>query len=148
MVEPIVAIPGEPRERQPALGYAMVATAATLFAFNGTVSKVILGSGISAERLTEVRCAGALLGLIMLALATRPASLRVQLADLPLLVALGVGGLALVQWSYFFAIHRLEIGIALLIQFVGPILVALWARFVYHEPVGRRIWLALGLALA
>ena len=62
-------------------------------------------------------------------------------------MALGVGGLALVQWSYFFAIHRVEIGIALVIQFVGPILVALWARFVYGEHVRRRIWLALVLAL-
>jgi drug/metabolite transporter (DMT)-like permease len=148
MVEPIVPIPGEPHEQRPALGYAMVAIAATLFAVNGTVSKVILSSGISAERLTEVRCAGAVLGLVLLTLATRPSSLRIQRADLPLLLALGVGGLALVQWSYFFAIHRLEIGIALLIQFVGPILVALWARFVYHEPVRQRIWAALGLALA
>ncbi len=32
---------------RPALGYAMVAVAATLFAVNGTVSKVILGSGIN-----------------------------------------------------------------------------------------------------
>jgi drug/metabolite transporter (DMT)-like permease len=148
MVEPIVAIPGEPHARRPALGYAMVAIAATLFAVNGTVSKVILGSGISAERLTEVRCAGAVFGLVLLTLAARPAALRIRLNDLPLLLALGVGGLALVQWSYFFAIHRLEIGIALLIQFVGPILVALWARFVYHEPVRQRIWTALGLALA
>jgi hypothetical protein len=30
-------------QRRPALGYAMVAIAATLFAVNGTVSKVILG---------------------------------------------------------------------------------------------------------
>jgi drug/metabolite transporter (DMT)-like permease len=147
MVEPIVPIPGEPHEQRPALGYAMVAIAATLFAVNGTVSKVILGSGISAERLTEVRCAGALTGLLLLACATRPASLRVRLAELPLLVALGVGGLALVQWSYFFAIHRLEIGIALLIQFVGPIFVALWARFVFKEPVRQRIWIALAFAL-
>jgi drug/metabolite transporter (DMT)-like permease len=65
-----------------------------------------------------------------------------------LLAVLGTCGLALVQWSYFFAIHRLEIGIALLIQFVGPILVALWARFVYGEQVRERIWLSLGLALA
>jgi drug/metabolite transporter (DMT)-like permease len=147
MVEPIVAIPGEPHERRPVLGYAMVAIAATLFAVNGTVSKVILGSGISAERLTEVRCAGALVGLLLLACATRPASLRASLRELPLLIALGVGGLALVQWSYFFAIHRLEIGIALLIQFVGPIFVALWARFVFREPVRQRIWLALAFAL-
>jgi drug/metabolite transporter (DMT)-like permease len=148
MVEPILHVPGEPHQPRPALGYAMVAIAATLFAVNGTVSKVILKSGITAQELTEVRCAGALFGIVLLAAATRPASLRVRLEELPLLVALGIGGLALVQWSYFYAIARLEIGIALLIQFVGPILVALWARFVYGEHVRQRIWLALCLALA
>jgi drug/metabolite transporter (DMT)-like permease len=132
---------------RPALGYAMVALAAALFAVNGTVSKVILGSGIDAEQLTEVRCAGALLGLTVIAATTRPGSLRIRRRELPLLVAIGVGGLALVQWSYFYAIHRVAIGIALVIQFVGPILVALWARFVYGEHVRRRIWLALALAL-
>src|SRR5207302_4530444 len=114
MVEPIFPAPHEPHEPRPALGYTMVAVAAALFAVNGTVSKVILGSGISSQRLTEVRCAGALVGLVLITAATRPASLRVRLRELPLLAALGVGGLALVQWSYFFAIHRLEIGIALL----------------------------------
>jgi drug/metabolite transporter (DMT)-like permease len=125
----------------------MVAVAATLFAINGTVSKVILGSGIDAQQLTEVRCAGALLGLMVIALATRPAALPLRRSELPLIVALGVVGLALVQWSYFFAIHRVAIGVALVIQFVGPILVALWARFVYHEQVRARIWVSLVLAL-
>jgi len=131
-----------------AIGYAMVAVAATLFAINGTVSKVILGSGIDSERLTEVRCAGALVGLLLLAVATRPAALPLRREELPLVIALGVGGLAIVQWSYFVAIHRVAIGVALVIQFVGPILVALWARFVYGEDVRARIWFALALAIA
>jgi drug/metabolite transporter (DMT)-like permease len=131
----------------PALGYAMVAVAATLFAVNGTVSKVILDAGLDSQQLTEVRCAGALVGLTVIALVLRPSSLRIRRNELPLLIALGIGGLALVQWSYFFAIHRVAIGIALVIQFVGPILVALWARFVYGEHVRRRIWVALALAL-
>ena len=95
---------------RPALGYSMVAVAAALFAVNGTVSKVILGSGINSQQLTEVRCAGALIGLTLIAAATRPSSLRIRRNELLLLVALGVAGLALVQWSYFFAIHRVEIG--------------------------------------
>ena len=132
---------------RPALGYAMVAVAATLFALNGTVSKVVLASGISSVELTEVRSAGAVVGLALIAALTRPASLHIRAGELPLLVALGIG-LALVQWSYFFAIHRLDIGIALLIQYIAPILVALWARFVFHEPVRRRIWVALVLSLA
>jgi drug/metabolite transporter (DMT)-like permease len=131
---------------RPALGYAMVALAATLFAVNGTVSKVILGSGIDSQQLTEVRCAGALFGLMVIAAVIRPTSLRLRREELPLLVALG-GGLALVQWSYFYAIHRVAIGIALVIQFVGPIFVALWARLVYREDVRARIWVALALAL-
>jgi len=125
----------------------MVAVAATLFAVNGTVSKVILGSGISSGQLTAVRCAGALIGLALIAAGTQPRSLRVRTGDLPVLIALGIA-LAVVQWAYFFAIHRLDIGIALLIQFVAPIFVALWARFVFHEPVRRRIWAALALSVA
>src|SRR3989442_930010 len=103
---------------RPGLGYAMVAAAATLFAINGTVSKVILGSGISSGQLTAVRCAGAFIGLTLIAVAKRPGSLRAHAGDLPLLIALGIG-LAVVQWSFFFAIHRLDIGIALLIQYVA-----------------------------
>jgi drug/metabolite transporter (DMT)-like permease len=132
---------------RPALGYAMVAVAATLFAVNGTVSKVVLGSGISSGQLTEVRCAGALIGMAFIAVATRPTSLRLNLVEVPLVAALGLG-LALVQWSYFFAIHRLEIGIALLLQYLAPVLVALWARFVFHDAVRRRIWTALALSVA
>jgi len=132
---------------RPGLGYAMVAIAATLFAVNGTVSKVILGSGISSGQLTAVRCAGALIGLALIAAVTRPRSLRIRTGELPLLISLGIS-LALVQWAYFFAIHRLDIGIALLIQYIAPLLVAFWARFVFHEPVRQRIWLALAVSLA
>src|SRR2546430_14725401 len=99
MVEPIIRVPNEPHAPRPALGYAMVAAAATLFAVNGTVSKGILGSGIGSQQLTEVRCAGAFAGLVLIALAGRPGSLRVYRGELPLMVVRGIG-LALVQLSY------------------------------------------------
>ena len=53
-----------------------------------------------AQQLTEVRCAGALVGLTLIAFATRLGSLPLQRSELPLLAALGISGLALVQWSY------------------------------------------------
>ena len=59
----------------------------------------------------------------------------------------GVVGRAFVQWFYFLAIHRRAIGSALLIEYLAPLLVALWSRFAYHDPARRRIWAALGLAL-
>jgi drug/metabolite transporter (DMT)-like permease len=148
VVEPILPGPEVPGERRSLLGHLMVLAAAFLFAVNGAVSKVILDSGISSSQLAEVRSTGAVVGLAPLLLAFRPAGLRLSLRELPFLAFFGVCGLAFVQWFYFLAIHRLAIGIALLIQYLAPLLVALWARFVLRERVRRRIWAALALALA
>src|SRR4051812_44161829 len=125
----------------------MAASAATLWAVNGTVSKVILGSGISSLRLLEVRSLGAAIGFVLVLLLIAPARLRVTRRELPFLAVFGVCGLAFVQWFYFLSIHRLAVGIALLIEYLGALLVALWARYVFHEHVRRRIWVALALAL-
>jgi drug/metabolite transporter (DMT)-like permease len=126
----------------------MVLTAASLWAVNGVISKVIIESGeVPAQRLTEVRTTGAFLLLAATLALTRPETLRVRRAELPILLIFGVLGLALVQWLYFEAISRLDIGVALLIQYIAPVLVALWARFAYHEPVRRRIWAALALSI-
>ena len=134
--------------RRPRLGVAMTLAAACLWAVNGAVSKVILVStGISSLRLTELRataaCAGLALGLLVLA----PGRLRFTRRDIPFLAFYGICGFALVQWLYFVSIEYLPIGIALLIEFTGPVLVALWVRLVWHEAVRRRVWAALALAL-
>jgi drug/metabolite transporter (DMT)-like permease len=147
-VADVAYIPGERgRERRPALGYAMVISAALLFALNGTVSKVVLQSGVSSLELTQVRATGAFLGFALVLAVTRRPMLRLTRRELPYLVVFGIAGVALVQWLYFVSIGRLPIGIALLLEYLGPILIALWAWAVYKEPIRRRIWLALALAL-
>jgi drug/metabolite transporter (DMT)-like permease len=144
----VAYIPGEPgRERRPAVGYAMIIFAALLFALNGTVSKVVLQSGISSLELTQVRATGAFLGFAIILAVWRRESLRLTRRELPYLVAFGVAGVALVQWLYFVSIGRLPIGIALLIEYLAPILIAVWAWAVFKEQIRRRIWAALVLAL-
>ena len=135
-------------DRRPILGYAMIAVAAALFAVNGTVSKVVLASGLSSLRLAQIRLTGAALALLALLAVARPAALRLRRNELPFLAVFGICGVALVQWLYFASIDRLPIGIALLLQYLAPLIVALWARFVMHRPVRSRIWVALVLALA
>jgi drug/metabolite transporter (DMT)-like permease len=126
----------------------MVLAATAMWGINGTVSKAILGDGLSSPRLTEVRSTGAALALGAVLLASQRWRLRVRRDEILSLIAFGILGLALVQWLYFFAIHRLQIGIALLIQYLAPVLIALWARFVAKEAVRKRIWAALILSLA
>jgi drug/metabolite transporter (DMT)-like permease len=59
---------------------------------------------------------------------------------------LGIAGAAMVQWLYFVAIDRLPVGIALLLEFTAPALVAMYARVVRREQVQARTWLPIGLA--
>ena len=126
----------------------MVWTAAALFALNGTVSKVVLEPGSSSRELTQARSAGACAGFALVLALTRPsAAPRFTRRELGFLAVFGIAGVASVQWLYFVAIQRLPVGIALLIQYIGPLLLALWARFVMHARVRRRVWVALVLAL-
>jgi len=148
VVEPILSAgKGQTHDRRPVLGYSMVLAATALWGINGSMAKGALSSGLSSLRLTEVRSTGAALILVAALMATRPQSLRITRKELPFLLLFGVIGLAFVQLFYFVAIHRLEIGVALLIQYVAPILIALYARLVLKEPVRRRVWAALILAL-
>jgi drug/metabolite transporter (DMT)-like permease len=146
---PLVAVAADaPRGRKPVLGFALIFTAATLFGINGSVAKVALSSGLSSLRLTEARCAGACIGLVLIVLIRSPAALRVDRRSLVRLAVFGVVGVALVQLFYFLAIRRLEIGVALLIQYLGPLFVAIWARTFGHEQIRARVWAALVLSLA
>jgi len=135
------------RVRHPRLGYAMASTAALLWALNGVVSKVVRENALSAVQLAEARSTGACAGFALLLLVTARTRLAVRRQELAFLAFFGIARLAFVQWFYFLAIRRLDIGIALLIQYTAPLLVALYARFWRHEPVRGRVWVALVLAL-
>jgi drug/metabolite transporter (DMT)-like permease len=129
-------------------GAVMALLAALLFGLNGTVSKLVLASGLVPGELMALRVGGAGLLLVGALAITRPMALRVRVAEVPGLLLYGLVGVSLVQWFYFVAIERLPVGIALLIEFTAPLFVALWVRFVRREPVRRRIWAAVALSLA
>lgn len=136
------------KDGRPARGYLLYLLAACLFALNGTVSKSILLSGIDPARLSQLRVTIAFLILLAVVAVTRPSALRIRRKEIPVLLAFGILGIAMTQYLYFVAIDLLPVGIALLIEFTAPIMVALWFRFGMHESVNRSVWVGLALALA
>ncbi len=134
--------------RRTAVGVALVATASLLFAVNGTVSKLAMQAGLSTTRLVELRSLGAAVVLVAAVLVRTPRDRLPRGRELAGLAVLGVVGMAMVQWLYFVAISRLPVGLALLIEYTAPLLVALWARFVLKEDVRARVWWALAACLA
>lgn len=134
--------------RNAAIGAAYALTGAFLFGVNGSVSKVVVSTGVSPEQLTLARCAAATLIAGGWLAATRWRSLAVSGRELASFAALGVAGLAMVQWLYTVAISLLPVGVALLFEYTAVVIVALFAWLVWREPVARRLWLAIGAVLA
>jgi drug/metabolite transporter (DMT)-like permease len=142
------------RRREPALGFVLVLVGAALFIQNAGVSRVALRAGVDPLTLTSVRVTGTAAVLLLVAALVRRDALRPPSGRLALLLVVhGLVGVAALQWTYFVAIDRLPVGMALLLEYQAPILVALWARFAQREPVRPRLWAGLvlawgGLALA
>jgi drug/metabolite transporter (DMT)-like permease len=139
--------PVDLRDRRPVLGYAIYLVAATLFALNGSVSKFLLLGGVPWQRLSQLRVTLAFLILFVVVLLVRRSGLRLRRSEVGRIAVYGILGIAATQSLYFLGIQRLAVGVALLIEFTAPIMVALWFRFVMREPVRDRVFLALLLAL-
>jgi drug/metabolite transporter (DMT)-like permease len=134
--------------RNPSLGLGLVVLGASLFIVNAGVSRVALRAGVDPVTLTTVRVTGTVLILLVFAALFRRGALRPPRGRLTwMLVAHGLIGVAALQWTYFVAIDRLPVGMALLLEYQAPILVAVWARVVQKEHVRGRMWLGLGLAV-
>lgn len=118
-----------------------------MFIVNACVSRVTLRAGVDPLMLTTVRITGTFLVLLAFVAVFRRDALRPPPGRLAaLIVGHGLVGVAALQWTYFVAIDRLPVGMALLLEYQAPILVALWARLVQHERVRARMWWGLALA--
>ena len=104
--------------------------------------------GLSAWRLTQIRTTGAFLILFLYVYAKNKQSLRIKRQELPILIVFGVFGFAAVNLLYFLAIQRLNVGIALIIEFTSPIWIALWLRFVQKKIVSKLMWWGLVTGLS
>src|SRR5262245_2660234 len=106
-----------------------LASAAT-FGTSGPFAKALLVTGWSSGAVVLLRVAGAALVLAVptaMALRGRWGLVR---ANLGAVLAYGVVAVAGCQVTYFYAVQRLSVGVALLLEYLGVILVVLfvWAR--------------------
>jgi drug/metabolite transporter (DMT)-like permease len=129
------------------LGTILSIAASAFFGLGASVSKVGLQAGLDPIRLTALRCTGTAVGLFIVIAVFRPSLLRVRRADLPVLIVLGLTGAALVQFLFFTAIDRLPVGIALLLEFTAPFLIAVYSQVVLRQPADRRSWIAIALGM-
>jgi len=117
------------------------------FAISSIPAKLAMESGLSAWRLTQIRTIGAFLVLFIYVYLKNKSSLKIKAKELPILIIFGVFGFAAVNLLYFLAIQRLNVGIALIIEFTAPIWIALWMRFIQKKLISKLLWWGLVIGL-
>jgi drug/metabolite transporter (DMT)-like permease len=129
------------------VGYLLALLASLLFGLNGSTTKVVVEAGISPAQLTFFRVTViAILAGITLLVVNR-AAFRIPGRQVVIMAVLGVAGVALIQWFYAVAISLLPVGIALMLEYSGVLVIALVARFIFKERVKPRIWGAIAAVL-
>jgi len=116
-------------------GYIYVALAAVLWASSGNASKYLFNSGVSPFELVQLRTTIAAAALLSGLAVWRPSLLKISMKDLPGFLLLGIS-LALVQFTYLFAISKIQVAAAILLQYQSPVFIALYVYIVYRRNIG------------
>ncbi len=128
-------------------GYICVVIAAILWASSATAGKALFQTGISPMELIQIRLtlSAALLGIFFCIF--RRTYLSIRLKDLFYFVLLGGIAMAMVQVSYFYAISKIYVSAAILLQYLGTILIAAYSIAFWHERLTAVKIAALFLAM-
>ncbi|MBT9255143.1 DMT family transporter [Phycicoccus sp. MAQZ13P-2] len=138
--------------RHVGVGLVALLLSSAAFGTSGPFAKSLIGAGWSPGAVVLLRIAGAAVLLLPVGLWQVRHRLREVRRELPLVGAYGCLAVAAAQLGYFQAVERLAVGVALLIEYLGIVLVVLWVwlltRRAPHRLTGLGIVLALtGLAL-
>src|SRR4051812_29133572 len=133
------------RTKSIGLGFALFS--AVTFGGSGPFAKALIGAGFSPEQAAWLRILGSAVLLVPLALIFRgQAGIRAARRSWPQLLLYGLTGIAGCQTLFFIAASRLPVGVAILLEFTGPVLVVGWLKFGRKVAVPRSA--ALGVAIA
>jgi len=124
-------------------GYIFVIIAALLWGVSGSSAKFLFNSGITPFQLVQLRLTlsvGILFGVLA---ALRPSLLRISIKDIGYFIFFGTVGMAGVQFTYLYAISKINVATAVLLQYMAPFFIVIYSALFLKEKPSRATTLAL-----
>lgn len=123
--------PTQTAARSPfALGLLVALFSAATFGSSGTFGAALLETGWTPGALVTARITGAALVMAVPAAIAMRGHWHLVRRNIPRLLAYGVFAVAGCQFAYFMAVDHLSVGVALLLEYLAPVLIVgwVWAR--------------------
>ena len=131
----------------PSRGIAFVLLSSFCFGTTGPFAKAVIEAGFTPVQVVELRVSGAAAVMLLICLLRGGASLRLTRRQVPFLLAYGLIAFFGVEALYFIAIQRLQVGVALLLEYMSIVLVALWAKLVQKRKLAWTTWAGMAAAV-
>jgi len=132
----------------PRRGYGYVILAAICWAAGGSASKFLFNSGITPFQMVQLRLTTSTV-ILALWLWWRHRNLfKIEGRDMPYFLLLGTLGMAAINITYLFAISRLNVAVAILLEYLASIFIALYAVLFMGDRLTALMKLAIICAVA
>jgi drug/metabolite transporter (DMT)-like permease len=115
------------------LGYLFVVLAATCWASGASASKFLFHNGISPFQLVQLRITTAMAFLFLWLVCRHRSLLRIARADILYFLLLGTFGMAAINITYLYAISKLNVAAALILEYLAPVFIALYTVLFQRE---------------
>lgn len=134
-------------KREELYGYLYILTGSTLWGISSVVAKALFNVGLPPAELVLVRLTFATLIIFFILLLYDRKRMVVQLKDLPYFLILGGVAVTGMQFFYYYTISKIQVGPAILLQYLQPLWVSLYGFLFQKEPISKGKIAALLLAL-
>lgn len=131
-VADLAKAPGATARPRPLLGGVGIALfSSAVFGLSGSFAKALLEVGWSPATAVTLRMAGAALVLLVPTLMVMRGKWPLVAKNWKSIMLFGLFGVGACQFFYFLAVERLDVGVALLLEYLAPVLIVLflWVKF-------------------
>lgn len=133
--------------RQFGSGLIAALLAAAAFGTSGPFAKSLIEAGWTPTLVVFIRMVGASVALLPFAIGPLVRQWQSVRRNVPLVIAYGLLAVGLAQLGYFQAVERLPVGVALLLEFLGVVIVVLVVWFLTRVRPHRLTFLGMALAI-
>ena len=128
-------------------GYLYILIGSTLWGVSSVVAKSLFNIGLPPIELVLLRLTLATLALFLFLLLFDREKIIVSLRDLPYFFILGFAGVVGAQFTYYYTISKIHVGPAILLQYIQPVWVSIYAFLFQREPITKGKIASLFLAV-
>ena len=127
----------------PRRGYLYVILAAVCWALSGTFGKYLFQHGLTPQELVQIRLSLSVITLGGYLSIKKPSLLKILPQDILYFAALGMLGMGMVQFTYFYAISKIPVASAILLEYLAPLIITLYSLIFLRERLRLLTLLAL-----